>query len=104
MGPHLGNVVDVKAVVVSICDGHGLHVPRPRGELLFGDGFEEVHRREIFVLYGHLRGLLRRESPNALVRLEVILHQECLALLIDPLECVGGVAVEEAVSIRSSAV
>ena len=72
--PHLGDVVHVKAVVFGIGNGHDLHVPSPRGEILSDNGFKEVSRGKVLILYRHLGSLLSCKILDTLVSLEVVLH------------------------------
>jgi len=104
LGPCFGDVIYVVLVFLTFFKGHHLDVPGPRWEVAFLDVLEEISRGEILVLLSHLGGLLRREVLDALVSLEVVLNQEWLTLVVDPLVGVGAVAVQMAVTIRSSSV
>lgn len=104
MGPDLGQIVDVESIVIGISDGHDLSVPSPGGEVALLDIVEKVHGGVILGLHAHLAGGLVGEVLDALVSLVVILDEEFLTGLVDPLESVGAISVHVSETIRGAAV
>ena len=102
--PYLGNIIDVKSVLFTVCKRHNLHVPSPGWEVALLNVFEKVSRGEIFVILSHLSSFCSGEVFDSLISLEVVLNKECLALIIDPLVGVGAVAVHVAISVWCSSV
>jgi len=104
LGPCFGDVIYVVLIFLTIFKGHYLNVQGPRWEVSSLDVFEEISGSEILVLLAHLSGFFGTEVLDALVSLEVVLNQEWLTLVVDPLVGVGAVSIQMAVTVWSSSV
>ena len=103
LGPDLGQVEGVEAVVFCLIHRHDLHVDVPLREVAALDGVPQVLAVIVGVDSGHLGGLGVGEVLDALLADEVVLDPEGLAGGVDPLEGVGAVAVHVAVGLRGAA-
>jgi hypothetical protein len=104
VGPDLGDVEDVEAVVGSLFFRHCLYVPGPTGEVSLLNLGIEIVGRPLGVNLALGSGFLSGEVLDALVSLVVRLDVVDLSLVVDPLEGVRGVSVHVAVAIGGSAV
>ena len=68
------------------------------------NGLEEISLRKVRVGARHCAGTVGVEVLDSLVALEVVFDPVVFAVGIDPLECVAGVAIHEAVAIGRSSV
>jgi len=93
VGPDLGDVVHVVSVLVSVSNRHELDEEGPGAFFAGSDVLEKIVGGEVLVLDTHIGGLLCGEVLDARVGLEVVLDEELLVLLVDPLEGVGAVSV-----------
>lgn len=104
MGPDLGEIENAKVGLLGLLGGHGLDVAGPAGVLTLLDGLKEVLLGMVWVLTGHLGGLVVGQVLDALVGQKVDLNVVELALLVDPLVGVARVSVHVAVGSGSAAV
>lgn len=104
MRPDLRHIVDIKAVSISVGNGHNLDKPVPGGGASIEERFMQVASGKVLVLHTLLGGLSISEVLDALSGLEVVLNQECLPFGIDPLIGVRAVAVQVTVPIRGASV
>eukprot|EP00968_Pinguiococcus_pyrenoidosus_P000647 scaffold40_cov305-Pinguiococcus_pyrenoidosus.AAC.18 len=102
--PDLGHVERVEGAALRLLVAHDLDVHRPAGRLSVRDGVVEVSDRVVRIGSLDLRGLLRQEVADALVRLEVVLHVHGLPVRIDVLEGVRAIAIHVAIAVGRAAV
>lgn len=102
--PHLRQVENVVPEALCLLWRHRLNIDRPAWEFTSFDVLEECLDTVVRVRAGKLASLLVRERLEATISAHMDLDVVEFALLVDPLECVAGVAVFTVISIRSSAV
>ncbi len=91
--PDLGDIEDVPREIFGLLRCQNLHLKRPGRVIPTLNGLVQVTGRVIGVGPSDVLGLLPGEILDTLVRLEMVLHPEVLALVIVPLEGVAAVAI-----------
>ena len=102
--PDLGNIEDIKSIVLGILFWHDLYVPCPRWEVLGGNGVVKIRGGEILILEGHLVEFSSSEVLDTLVSFEMVFDKVDISFIVDPLEGVGTISVHESVTIWGSSV
>ena len=104
VGPDLGEIEGIEAVIRSVFLRHDLNAQRPAGELAVFDGIVEILEQERRLLATDFRRLFGGEALDALVRLEVEFHPIPLAFGVDQHEGVGAESVHAAIRGRDAAI
>ena len=104
MGPDLGHVEGVEAVVGGLLKGHQLHQERPGGLVAALDGLVQVAEVAVGVLGGHRLALGGGVELDALVGVEVVLDPVLLTARVLPEIGVAGVTVHVPPALGDAAV
>ena len=104
VAPYLGDVVYVPLVLFALGLRNQLHVHGPRGELPPLDRLVQILTRVVRVVPCCSLRLIQREILDSLISFKSVLDEEDLALVVDPLESVGTVAVHVSVTLGSAAI
>ena len=104
LGPGLGQIEWVPAVVLCILERHDLNLDVPDWVVALLDRVVQILTVVVSVLTSHLRCLSIGEGLPALTGLEVVLDPNWLALFVYPLEGVGAEAVLVTGGLRGTAV
>lgn len=87
--PDLGDVEDIKAVLLSVLLWHGLDKPVPGWVITLGNLFVKVVSGPLRVLETLLSSLIISEVLDALAGLVVVLYVVDITLVVYPSESVG---------------
>jgi len=104
MGPHLGNIEDIKSVLGSVRLRHSLDKPVPAWVVTLCNLIIEVIGAELGVLDTHSLSFRSSEALDALGSLVVVLDIVDFILVVHPSEGVRRVAVHVAVTVRGASV
>lgn len=104
MRPHFGNIENVEPVLISISNRHDLYVPRPAREVSFSNFTIKIMSGPLRVLLTLLGSLFSSEVLDSLVSLVVRLNVDSFTFIVDPLECVAGIAVHATVAVGGTTV
>jgi hypothetical protein len=105
LGPNVGQVEDVDALLfpelLGLLGGHGLPADVPTRVILALNGIVKVLLRVVGAVVG---GILLGDEGSALLALHVHLAVNPVAILVDKLQCVAGIAVHLAPAVRDTTV
>src|SRR5699024_1055904 len=104
LGPCLGQIEWVPAVVFCILERHDLDLNVPDWVVALLNRVVQIFAVVVGILTSHLRCLSIGEGLPTLTGLEVVLDPDWLALFVDPLEGVGAEAVLVTGGLRGTAV
>lgn len=104
VGPDLGDIKDIPAILGCIFLLHHLEVHGPAGEIALGDGIEQVLDVAVRVGAIEMNGFIIRVIFDSLIGLEVPLHKVCNTLSIDEFQRVGRETIHVAERVRRAAV
>jgi hypothetical protein len=102
--PNLGDIENIKPVVLGIFFRHELNVESPGRIITFLNRFVEITSGEILILEGHCVLLLGGEIFDALVCFEMVFNVMNFTLIVNPFEGMRRVSVHESVAVRSTSV
>lgn len=104
LGPNLGDIKGIEAVLCGLLMAHDLNVHGPSGLTTILDMIEQVTSGMIWILASQLDSLLNRQVLDTALRLKVELDPAGLTLLVHKLIRVTTIAVHVSVAVRCATI